>query len=162
VEGEHASESRSRVTEIRPSDKWHEAGPASSVPRLDRRELAAIFAGGFLGTIVRAALAQGLAEPPDRWPWATFIVNIVGAFLLGFFVTRLQERLPPSLYRRAFLGAGICGALTTFSTMMVELLKMIEGAHWALTAGYAAASIGCGLAAVFVSTKLVRRASVRA
>ena len=65
------------------------------------------------------------------------------------------------MYSRAFLGAGICGALTTFSTMMVELLKMIDGAHWALTAGYAAASILCGLAAVFVSTKLVR-ASVSA
>jgi CrcB protein len=129
---------------------------------IDRRELAAIFTGGFVGTIARAALAQNLVEPPGRWPWATFIVNVVGAFLLGFFVTRLQERLPPSMYRRAFLGAGICGALTTFSTMMVELLKMIEGSHWGLAGGYATASILTGLAAVFVSTKLVRRAGVRA
>src|SRR5271163_2319651 len=129
--------------------------------RFDRQELLAIFAGGFVGSIARAALAQGFAERPDQWPWATFIVNILGAFLLGYFATRLQERLPLSSYRRPFLGTGICGALTTFSTMMVELLKMIQGAHWALTAGYAAASIGCGLAAVFVSTKLVRRASLR-
>jgi CrcB protein len=158
VEGDHASESRSGVTETGPAGRVGARG----VPRVDRRELAAIFIGGFIGTIARAALAQSLAEPTDRWPWATFIVNIAGAFLLGFFVTRLQERLPPSMYRRAFLGAGICGALTTFSTMMVELLKMIEGAHWALTGGYAAASILTGMAAVFVSTKLVRRASVRA
>jgi CrcB protein len=159
VEVDHASESRLGVTETGPAGRPGEARRLSS---LDRRELAAIFAGGFVGTIARAALAQSLAEPPDRWPWATFIVNIVGAFLLGFFVTRLQERQPPSMYRRAFLAAGFCGALTTFSTMMVELLKMIDGAHWALTAGYAAASILCGLAAVFVSTKLVRRGSVRA
>lgn len=159
MEGDHASESRSGVIETGPAGR---PGEAWGVPRMDRRELAAIFAGGFVGTIARAALAQSLAEAPDRWPWATFIVNIVGAFLLGLFVTRLQERLPPSMSSRAFLGAGICGALTTFSTMVVELLKMIDGAHWALTAGYAAASILCGLAAVFVSTKLVRRASVSA
>ena len=63
------------------------------------------------------------------------------------------------MYRRAFLGTGFCGALTTFSTMMVELLRMIEGAHWALAARRTRrrASL-CGLAAVFVSTKLVRRA----
>jgi CrcB protein len=132
--------------------------PRAALPQLDRQELAAIFAGGFLGTIARAALAQSLAVRPDRWPWATFVVNILGAFLLGFVITRLQERLPPSMYGRAFLGTGICGALTTFSTMMVELLAMIEGDHWALASGYAAASVGCGLAAIFLSTKLVRRA----
>ena len=158
MERDRISRSRLDSSESDPR-KLH--GRASRMARLDRQELAAIFAGGFLGTIARAALAQGLAERPDRWPWATFIVNILGAFLLGYFATRLNERLPLTLYRRSFLGTGICGALTTFSTMMVELLKMIDGAHWALTAGYAAASVGCGLAAVFLSTKLVRRASLR-
>lgn len=133
-----------------------------SAPHLDRQELAAIFAGGFLGAIARAALAQSLAVRPDRWPWATFAVNILAALALGWFVTRLQERLPPSMYRRSFLGTGICGALSTFSTMMVELLKMIDGAHWALAFGYATASIACGLGAVFLSTKLVRRARLTA
>jgi CrcB protein len=126
--------------------------------RFDLQELAAIFAGGFIGAMIRAGLAQTLAERPDRWPWATFIVNVLAALLLGYFVTRLQERLPPSLYGRAFLGAGVCGALSTFSTMALELLRMIEGDHWALAAGYTGASVGCGFAAVFLSTKLVRRA----
>jgi fluoride exporter len=132
---------------------------AASLP-LDLQELAAIFAGGFVGSIARAALAQSWTAGPDQWPWATFIVNMLGAALLGYFVTRLQERLPPSLYRRAFLGTGICGALTTFSTVMVELARMLEGAHLALAAGYAAASLVGGFAAVFVSTKLVRRARI--
>lgn len=145
---------RDRSTESRPGFKLMRASP----PRFDRQELAAIFVGGFLGAIVRAGLAQGLAERPDRWPWATFIVNVLAALLLGYFITRLQERLPPSLYSRALLGTGVCGALSTFSTMALELLKMIEGAHWTLAAGYTAASVGCGFAAVFLSTKLVRRA----
>ena len=129
---------------------------------LDRRELAALFAGGAAGALVRVWLGRHFAAGPPGWPWVTFAINVTGSFALAYLATRLQERLPPSMYPRAFLGAGICGALTTFSTMMVELLKMIEGSHWGLTAGYAAASIGCGLAAVFVSTKLVRRAGVRA
>ncbi len=129
----------------------------ASLP-LDRQELAAIFAGGFVGAIARTALAQSLVTPPERWPWATFIVNMLGAALLGYFVTRLQERLPPSLYRRAFLGTGLCGALTTFSTVMVELSQMLEGGHVALACAYAVASLAGGLAAIFLATKLVRRA----
>jgi CrcB protein len=125
---------------------------------LDRQELAAIFAGGFVGAIGRAALEQSLKAHPGQWPWATFIVNMLGAALLGYFVTRLQERLPPSLYSRAFLGTGICGALTTFSTVMVELAKMLEGGHAALAVAYALASLAGGFAAVFLTTKLVRRA----
>jgi CrcB protein len=126
--------------------------------RPDRQELAAIFAGGFAGALVRAALERTLVAAPGQWPWATFIVNMLGAALLGYFVTRLQERLPPSLYRRAFLGTGICGALTTFSTVMVELAKMLEGGHVLLAVAYAAVSIVGGFAAVFMATKLVRRA----
>ena len=49
-----------------------------------------------------------LAADPAAWPWPTFIVNIVGAFLLGYFTTRLLERLPQSSYRRPLLGTGLC------------------------------------------------------
>jgi fluoride exporter len=129
-----------------------------SAPHLDRQELAAIFAGGFIGAIARAGLEQVLMVRADEWPWATFAVNISAALLLGYFITRLQERLPPSTYRRSFLGTGLCGALSTFSTMMVELLRMIDGAHWGLALGYAGASVAGGLGAIFLSTKLVRRA----
>jgi CrcB protein len=126
----------------------------------DRRELAAIFAGGFAGAVARALVAEWLPAGPGDWPWATFAVNIAGAFLLGWFATRLQERLPPSAYRRPLVGTGLCGALTTFSTMQVELLRMLDGDALALAAGYAAASIAAGFLAVAVATNLVRRARV--
>ena len=128
--------------------------------RLDARELAAILAGGFLGAIARAELAEALPHDPGEWPWATFVVNVAGAFMLGYFVTRLQERLPLSAYRRPFLGTGLCGALTTFSTMQLELLRMLDGSHVGLAAGYAAASLGAGFLVVAVATNLVRRASL--
>ena len=117
-----------------------------------------MFLGGFIGALLRASLAQSAGVASGHWPWATFAVNIAGALLLGFLITHLQERQPPSMYRRSLLGSGLCGALTTFSTMMVEVLAMMRAAHWALALGYAAASIGCGMLAILLSTKSVRRA----
>jgi CrcB protein len=130
-------------------------------PRPDGRTIAAIFAGGALGTLARAALAEAFPHAATSWPWPTFAVNIVAAFLLGYFVTRLQERLPLSSYRRPLLGTGICGGLSTFSTMQVEILKMISAGDWGLAAGYAAASVAAGYAALHLATALVRRVRVR-
>jgi fluoride exporter len=84
-------------------------------------------------------------------------VNLLGAFLLGYFVTRLQERLPLSAYRRPLLGTGFCGAFTTFSTMQVELLKMLDANRYGLAAGYAAASVGLGYASIHLGTAFARR-----
>jgi CrcB protein len=127
------------------------------MPRLDGRELAAIFIGGSTGALLRAALAEAAAPPPGHWPWPTFAVNIAGALLLGYSVTRLQERLPLSAYRRPFLGTGLCGALTTFSTMQVELIRMLQLGQLWLACAYAAASIVCGWLAVTLATASVRR-----
>src|SRR3954447_9705920 len=128
------------------------------MPSLDARELAAVFAGGVLGALARAGLAEALPHARGGWPWATFAVNIAGAALLGYAATRLQERLPVSAWRRPFLGTGFCGALTTFSTMQLELVQMVDRDRVALALGYAAASVAAGFAAVFVATKLTRRA----
>jgi fluoride exporter len=127
----------------------------------DYRELAAIFAGGALGALTRAVLGTLAVPDPSRWPWPTFIVNIVGAFLVGYFTTRLLERLPLSSYRRPLLGTGFCGGLTTFSTMQVETVKMIETGHYGLAAGYTIVSIVVGLLTVQLTTALVRRVRVR-
>ena len=121
------------------------------------RELAAIFTGGFIGAVARAGVTEWLPHDQGAWPWSTFAVNVAGAFLLGYLVTRLQERLPLSSYRRPLLGTGFCGALTTFSTMQVELLAMLDAGRPGLAAGYAAASVAAGFLAVLVATNVVRR-----
>ncbi|MEA2474029.1 MAG: fluoride exporter [Thermoleophilaceae bacterium] len=128
--------------------------------RIDGRELAAIFAGGFIGASVRVGLVELLPHGSTQWPWATFIVNVAGAFALGYFATRLQERLPLSAYRRPLLGTGLCGALTTFSAMQIELLRMLDHDRLLLAVTYAAASITAGFLAVMFATNLVRRARV--
>jgi CrcB protein len=81
----------------------------------------------------------------------------MGALLLGYLVTRLQERLPVSAYRRPLLGTGLCGAFTTFSTMQLEVLRMLGAGSTGLAVAYALASLRAGLVGVFLATALVRR-----
>ena len=100
------------------------------------------------------------AADGTRWPWATFAVNVAGAFLLGYLATRLQERLPLSAYRRPLLGTGFCGALTTFSTMQLELVRMIDANRYGLAAAYLLVSLALGYLAVHVATAVVRRVRV--
>jgi CrcB protein len=130
--------------------------------RRDGREVAAIFAGGFLGALARAELVQALPSDDGSWPWATFLVNVAGAFVLGYVTTRLSERLPLSAYRRPLLGTGFCGALTTFSTMQLELLRMFDAGRVGLAVAYALISVVAGFTAVAVATNLVRRSRLAA
>jgi fluoride exporter len=126
-------------------------------PELDRREVAAIFAGGFLGATARAAVVEFLGRPPGDWPWATLLVNLLGALVLGWVLTRFPPGAALGRYRRPFLAAGFCGALTTFSTLQIELVQMIDRGAWGLAAGYTAVSLTGGLLAVHAGIRLVRR-----
>jgi len=127
----------------------------------DPRELLAVFAGGAVGAVARALLGTALPTHSGDWPWATFVVNMVAAFALGYFTTRLLERLPASNYRRPFLGTGICGGLSTFSTMQVEIARLFQDGAWAVAIGYTAASIVGGLLMMQLATAAVRRVGVR-
>ena len=132
-------------------------GAADLLANHDRRELAAIFSGGVVGALARTGLSQAFPDHPGSWPWAIFAVNLAGAFMLGYFVTRLQERLPTSAYQRPFLGTGVCGALTTFSTVQLEHYKMVSAHDWGLAIGYLLGTLVGGLAALAGATALVRR-----
>lgn len=123
---------------------------------IDRRELGAIFLGGALGALVRAGLAEALPDPGVGWPWATFVVNVAGAALLGYWFSAL----PHSQYRRPLLTTGFCGALTTFSTVQIELVEMLESGRVGLACLYLGASLAAGLAGAQLATALARRLEV--
>jgi CrcB protein len=134
----------------RPSSRW----------RSDRAELAAIAAGGAVGALGRVGLSQQFPTTPGQWPWVTFLINLAGAFALGYLATRLAERLPVSTLRRPLLATGLCGTFTTFSTMQVELLRMLDHHRYGLALGYGAASVAGGYLAILLSSALVRRVRV--
>ena len=122
------------------------------------RPLLAVAAGGCAGALLRTGISLAVPHQPAAWPWATFGVNLGGAFVLGYLATRLDERLPPSSWRRPLLATGACGALTTFSTLQVELLRMLQAGRAGLAAAYATASLLGGFAAIWLASALARRA----
>lgn len=126
----------------------------------DPRLALTLSVGGAAGALARFELTRLFPFAGHGWPWATFVANIAGTLLLAYLFTRLQERLPPTTYRRPLLATGFCGALTTFSTLNVEVLKLARHGHAALAIGYATASLALGLACVFAVTALTRRAGL--
>jgi len=128
-----------------------------SRPDVDVATPVAIFAGGALGALARAGLHEALPAGPGEWPWATFLANVAGAALLGWAAARLMARRGRWAAAYPFLGVGLCGALTTFSTFQLELLEMLDAGRAGLAVGYAGASLAAGLAAATITTGRLRR-----
>ena len=118
--------------------------------------IAAILAGGAIGTLARAGLAEAAPHRAGQWPWATFVVNLGGAFILGWVLTRLAERTAPSRYWRFFAGTGLCGALTTFSTFQIETFEFARDGDLGLAVGYPVVSIAGGMAVAVAGVLLAR------
>ena len=121
-----------------------------------RHPIVPIVVGGMIGGLLRAATVEALPVHPGTWPWATFAVNIVGCFVLGVVVTR-HDHYDAAPHWRPLLGTGLAGALTTFSTLQVEVLNLLEDHDTVLAVGYVTASVTVGLAAVALATWTVHR-----
>lgn len=141
-------------------------GPDPLARRRRARQVQAIIVvalgfGGVLGAISRYAISLALPTQTDRFPWATFVVNISGSAVLGFILILLIEQFPRGRLARPVIGTGFIGAYTTFSTFMVEAILLIRDGHPQDAAVYLAASVIAGLAAVWLgmtSARLVLRA----
>ena len=105
-------------------------------------ECAAVFAGGFAGALARYGIVELFGSYDGDWPWPIFIANIAGCAILGYVIAHRGPGLPVSL-----VGTGFCGALTTFSTLQLELYELIDGGDALLTAvavsRRSASSAGC-------------------
>lgn len=114
----------------------------------------AVFLGGGTGAVARWLVNRAFAGVPsaEAFPWPTFLINVVGSFLLGILAVAAKDR--PGW--NALLGVGFCGGFTTFSTFSVELLKLIEDDRPAAAAGYAFGSVLAALAGAWLGMKLMR------
>ncbi|MDQ5895817.1 MAG: fluoride exporter [Actinomycetota bacterium] len=111
------------------------------------RKLAAIFIGGVVGALIRVGLSEAFPHEVDAWPWPTFAVNVAGAFLIGYFFAAFRDHRPDQIHH-PFFATGICGTLTTFSTMQLELFNMVDAGEPALASVYLAASLAVGYLAL--------------
>lgn len=120
---------------------------------LEVRLLLAIFVGGCAGALARAGLLELAPTHAGQWPWVTFGVNVAGSLLLGFVATHRS----PASRARALVGTGFCGALTTFSTMQLELLEMLDAERAGIAVLYASGSVAAGLVGVVLGVRTAPR-----
>lgn len=90
------------------------------------------------------------------FPYGTFIVNIIGALLMGVLIEALALRFQGSSELRTLLATGVLGGFTTFSAFSLEVANMIERDQWSVALFYACASVIFSVAALFAGLYLGR------
>jgi CrcB protein len=135
--------------------------PLSRWPTFEASIVGLVFAGGCAGGLVRYLAVRHWPAASSHFPWATFVVNVAGAFVLAALIVSLVDLRPASRYLRPLIGTGFCGAMTTFSSIVVTADELAAHDHVALAATYVVVSIVGGLGAA-VSGLAAARVLVRA
>lgn len=120
--------------------------------------LLAISVGGALGTLARWAMAQALPHGPGDFVWSTFIANVTGALALGLLMALMVDVLAHTRLVRPFLGVGVLGGYTTFSTYMLDTRTLLAEGRAGVALAYVGATLVTGLLAVWVGVALARSA----
>ncbi len=142
----------------------HNAGQRAELRLHPWAVLGVISAGGALGASARYGLGVAVPASPTAFPWATFAINVIGCLLVGVLMVAVTEVFPTRRLVRPFLGVGVLGGFTTFSTYVVEIQRLIlagaGGTALAYLAGTIAAAVGAtwlGLVATRVAVRAARR-----
>lgn len=118
--------------------------------------LPVIALGGAVGAAARHALELAVPSAPGEVPWPTLLVNVVGCLLIGLLMAHVEAgRGHPLL--RPFLGAGVLGGFTTFSTYAVDVLGLAATGRGAAAVGYLLGTVLAALVAVLAGLAAGRR-----
>jgi len=118
--------------------------------------LIVIAAGGALGSLVRWGVGEALPHRDDQVAWGTAVENVSGAFLLGVLMVFVLDVWPTTRYVRPFLGVGVLGGYTTFSTYMLDTRALVASGHVPAAFGYLFGTLLTGLVAVWAGGLLAR------
>ena len=125
--------------------------------RGDRGLLAAIAAGGAIGSLGRYAVARAVPAGADEFPWGTFAVNISGSLAMGVLFVWVLTLDRPHPWLRPFLGVGVLGGWTTFSAYALESRGLVVSGEHGLAAAYVLGSLVLCVAAVGAGVSLGER-----
>ena len=121
------------------------------------RLLAAIAVGGVLGAEARYGLDLAIPHPLGAFAWSTLLTNVIGCLLIGVLMVVLTEVVTPHRLARPFLGTGVLGGFTTFSTFAVDTHRLLVEHRLLVALGYGALSLAGCLVAVAAGVLLSRR-----
>jgi CrcB protein len=120
-------------------------------------ELVWVGIGGGIGAIARYAMGKGITERANSlFPYGTFTVNLLGAFLIGVLFALLVERGVGHPHLRLLLITGFLGGFTTFSAYTIEAITLIEAGSWNTALLYVVASNLLGLLACLAGILAIR------
>lgn len=144
----------------RPVDAVAEPGTRAPAPSPAVRPrwdvLLVISAGGALGSLARWGVGEAWPWSGNSFPVATFVVNVSGGFALGVLMVLVLDVWPARRYLRPFLGVGVLGGYTTFSTYMLETRELLADGRLSTAAAYLGGSVLVGLAAVWLGVAATR------
>ncbi|HET9516184.1 MAG TPA: CrcB family protein [Actinoplanes sp.] len=123
--------------------------------------LGAISAGGALGALARYGLATAWPPAAGQFPWATFIANVSGCLLIGALMVLITEVWTAHPLIRPFLGVGVLGGYTTFSTYTADIQQLVAGGAARTGLLYLAGTLAAALAAVSAGISLARLLTTR-
>jgi CrcB protein len=118
--------------------------------------LAVIAAGGAIGSVARYGLAVALPHRAAEFPWATFITNTAGCFAIGVLMVVVSDVLTGRPLLRPFLGIGVLGGFTTFSTYALDFQRMVDGGARGAAVLYLAGTVVAALAAAYAGSRFLR------
>jgi len=117
----------------------------------------AIAAGGALGALARFGVAKAEPHATDQFAWSTLWTNLSGAFLLGLLMALILSVWSHTRYVRPFLGVGVLGGYTTFSTYELDSRGLVASGHPGEALLYVGVTVAFGLVAVLAGLGLGRR-----
>ncbi|MCB0914861.1 MAG: CrcB family protein [Actinobacteria bacterium] len=118
----------------------------------------AVAAGGAIGGGARFALSWAWPHVGAGFPWATFAANVSGSLMLGVLMVFVADVWRPRRYARPFLGVGVLGGFTTFSTFATETDALIRQGAFGMALVYVGATVALGLCATALGMILTRKA----
>jgi fluoride exporter len=124
------------------------------VRRGDLGLLSAVAVGGALGSVGRYAVGRAVPHVPGEFPWGTALVNISGSMAMGVLIVWVLSMHAPHPWLRPFLGVGVLGGWTTFSTFALDIHTMVTAGNGPLATAYLVGSLVVGIAAVGVGVTL--------
>jgi CrcB protein len=134
----------------------HQGGPRRH-PRVEATVLVAVSAGGAAGSAARYLIGQHWPTPAGRFPLSTLTINVLGCGLIGILMVLITERWTGRRLLRPFLGTGVLGGFTTFSTYTVDIQRLVAGGRSGTAFFYLALTVIGALLAVWVTATATRR-----